>query len=108
MKIDNQFIRFLADNGITHVHNDHDTRVGVAEFMFTNALVTDYDRLTANVHRFCYPSDKYSVTQMIDLAKAWDGQSLPPDGWVKYKGVLGEFGTNESQTLRKLMENQNA
>ena len=103
MSITQDEIKFLADNDITHAHENHGVRVGVKTFMFTNALVTNYDYFTAHQHRFCYPNHLFLTDVMERFAQEWDGKSMPPDGWVKYKGSLGEFGPEDKQQLQELM-----
>ena len=102
-KFTQEEIDWLRDNNITHAKQlDDGTPIGVADFMTTWGLVTGYeptDSGRANYHRFCFPKSTFSLDEVIEFAEEWDGISMPPRGWLKYKGVLGEFRPEDGEFL---------
>ena len=102
----NEELSFLKRQGIVHIKVVDDIPIGVNRFMYTYGLISGYEATVygkPSHHRFCYPNDMYDLADMFNIAKDWDGKSLPPDGWVKYKGDLGEFTPNERNILDRLL-----
>lgn len=101
-----QELQFLGKNNIIHVRFVDGVPVGILKLMFTHGLVTGYQPVSdgdAYNHRFCYPKTDFSLVDVIKFALEWNPSELPPDGWVKYKGVKGEFTPEEKHELVKLL-----
>lgn len=73
--------------------------ITVIEYLFTYGLCTDPDYDVSYNNRFCYPKNKFSKMNMLEITLIWDGKSLPPDGWTKYKGVQGEYSPKDKDKI---------
>lgn len=79
---------------------------GVMSFIFTFGLVNHVSLSSmgdAYRDRYCYDRDEFSIFDLIEVLSAWDGESLPRSGWLKYKGAAGEFGPSGVDNLQKAL-----
>lgn len=81
--------------------------IGIVNYIFTYGLVSGYDPYDQNFfdyeHRFCYPKERFSESAILAFAINWDGKSMPPDGWVKYKGLI-ESSPEEKDKVEELFK----
>ncbi len=86
---------FLRDHTNMLVCDKNDEGIyGVANFIYTYSLVNRVGMSIGeytHFDRYCYPKNKFSLNDMIEMLKGWDGKSEPPAGWIKYKGMKGEY-----------------
>lgn len=82
-------------NLYVHVKTVDGLPIGVyLGFAYTNAIVSGYTNDVLQppfIDRFCYPRTDFSLAEVIEIANEWNVDDLPREGWVKYKGVAGDF-----------------
>lgn len=62
---------------------------GISGFLFTTGLCYNIDSDGTFEGRYCYPHEK--TLEAVMSLKVWSGLGDPPGGWIKHKGVSGEY-----------------
>lgn len=93
-----ELIAHLESEGFTEIRLVPDRGIcGLKRFMFTIGLVYDINPRPKNWEdwysgRYCYPLEH--VVDAIDALNKWDGEEDPEGGWIKHKGIAGEWGNS--------------
>ncbi len=63
---------------------------GLREFLFTIGLCYGLEE-SSYAGRYCYPKDSENRHDSDIALDIWDGKNEPVGGWVKHKGISGEW-----------------
>jgi hypothetical protein len=84
-----ELIEFLKKEGYYNLREIPNRGLcGLKQFIFTVGLV---EGLTEGsyIGRYCYPNAL--IKESVVAIELWDGKDDPIGGWIKYKGVNGDY-----------------